>query len=251
MNRRQRMELKKYLLVGLVKGTIVEDYDGKFLIDKATINHKINFNCINCHKAHGKGHYCCNGTPFAPMDIDYIENIAMDVIKTCCTKEEIENREKFLEEYEFQQDYYQQGVCSIPFIEENGVNNCFFFNYDKEKDCWYCSLHRYALLKGLNPFEIKPQSCSLFPMESIQVQYYNRHGELEKEAKFLCGITKETEKFCRGYNPSENRCCYIESADGNFFKEEDYIPLYKANQEFIKYFYGDEIYKFIENIMKG
>lgn len=226
---------RQYVMKNL-GNTIHPIENGTLLIDEALMT-PVNLDCFHCHQVHG--HNCCEkGQPYSMEgeNLRAFEEHAFTILK--------ENnqdgrffyaREKGIFEKTRKTNYYPsirtfQGNCLF-LMEQEGVH--------------LCLIHRYALDKGLNPFRIKPFSCSLFPLEIIEMDNH----------LLITALTKKIEYFSRwGSYYRKNYSCINRSllpphSPKDYFPLENSKPAWFWGKDLLVSFWGKEKVEKIESTL--
>lgn len=206
-----------------------------FRIDEAVFT-PVNLDCQNCRLVHPTS--CCeNGKPYTMLTEAELrlQQHASAIIHSYLTmdKQKTFKLSGYFEQSDTFPRYNQIKTCS--------QGNCFF--YDQKGSI--CSIHRYALDVNLNPLELKPFSCILFPLEIIQ------DGGLI----YLTSLTEETRHFSRWGFEYEGYLCInrghreaSKKLPKEIFSLEAYRPAWEWNRTLLQHSFGEELVEFISTI---
>jgi hypothetical protein len=155
--------------------------DHHLLIDENLMT-PMNLDCFHCNQAHG--HNCCEGGQPYSMEgknLQLFEEHAFSILKAFNQDGRyLYAKQRGLFEKTNKTNYY-------PCIRTFQGNCLFLVELDGQH---LCAIHRYALDHGIEPYSLKPFSCSLFPLEIIQV---------DKDL-LVTALTRKTECFSRWGN---------------------------------------------------
>lgn len=197
-----------------------------FQIDPAIFT-LMNLDCTHCHEVHPST--CCEGgQPYStdPSGEDRLSQHAPMIIQHYLDQEQ-------------QQEFHTAGFMES---STDGVfsptiklcqGNCFFLK--KEQGSSYCSIHRYALAQQLNPWDIKPFSCSLFPLDIIY----------DQDKLYLTVITEQTASFSRwGYDYQDYLCVNkrlreVTPLAPELFSLTNYRPAWEWCEELLRLTFGN------------
>ena len=117
------------------------------------------------------------------------------------------------------------GVAALRLLQ----GNCIFRVLEKEREGWRvrCAIHKYCLVKGLAPWEIKPLYCWLWPLALVPL--YN--------GRFLLTVhTRETYRFTQEQKAWATKPCLDSpSPDGPW--------LYQAFASELRHIFGEDFYE--------
>lgn len=226
------------------------DIDGRtYLLDVRTLDNVCCFDgCLSCVKCHGTD--CCLGVPYS-MEEKYFENIASIVNDVISQPYFSQENLEFIKKYgwvslmgDAQSEYQTFDDTGISKTLRNDGSYCVFHSFVDDISC--CALHKYALENGLNPYDFKPPSCFMFPLDAI---------ELDNEKIFLFGFDEDTLPFSRWSEDFGDYAC-VNTSLGKSFKKSygcfnKYKPIYIEQESFIRNLFSDELYDSIVRIMKG
>jgi hypothetical protein len=226
LSKKEAFHLKKYR-----KQTSFINY-GQFYIDPV-IFVPMNLDCKHCHVVHPSS--CCeNGQPYSMTEAaeDHLHLHAPDIIKQYLDKERLN---------EAPHHGYMEQVSSKSKVQSIKTcdGDCFFFRQTNEES--FCSIHRYAENEKIAPEELKPYSCTLFPLDIIQ----------DGQEIILTAITKETESFSRwGSAYSEYLCINLDlrkthDLADEYFATDRYKPAWEWNRSLLQYSFGSDLIKAI------
>lgn len=203
----------------------------------------VNLDCQNCRLAHPAS--CCeNGQPFS-----ILHNAKQQLLTHVSGISTLLSRDK-------QKEVKHSGVFEqqLKYPHVNQIKACSeghcFFKANAETHA-FCSIHRYAEQGHMNYLELKPFSCSLFPLEIIQ----------DGNIIYVTSLTEETKKFSRwGWEYEGYLCVNKEQRTSNkhlvnlpqsAFSPDKYRPAWEWGRELLKYTFGEELIHFIESINQG
>ncbi|MEW9668406.1 DUF3109 family protein [Ammoniphilus sp. 3BR4] len=206
---------------------------GEFVIDPAIFT-KVNLDCMSCHLVHSST--CCEGGQ--PYSTDRESEKKLDKAAPFIIQQYLDEKRQ----REARESGFKEVTATGPLAPTIKLceGNCFFYvKGDKES---YCSIHRYALDHHMSPLELKPMSCSLFPLDVIQMD-----SEL-----FITAITPETAVFSRwGYEYEEHLCVNMkkrEEISSPHFSLKDYRPAWEWCMDLLKQTFGEELIDTISKI---
>lgn len=224
----------------VIKQTIV---DGKkYFIDTSTLSLPCCYNgCLKCVMCHGTD--CCSGSPYSFDDV-YAKRI--DKIFPNLVEEGFFTADQlsFIQRYGYYSidmaDAYEPFDNSMAKTIRNNGEYCVFHGCNDNES--YCILHRYALEHDIDPYEIKPPSCFLLPLDVI---------EFDNSDVLIFGYSEDTLEFTRWFDELYQFSCVNKPVGESFMCFKDYKPLYLAQEKFIRYFFSDELFEKICLIMEG
>ncbi|RXT07279.1 DUF3109 family protein [Ammoniphilus sp. CFH 90114] len=222
LSKKEAFHLKKYYK----KHSFISS--GRFIIDPAIFTN-VNLDCKNCHRVHVMT--CCEGgQPYStdPESEEKLRKAAPSIIKTYLDEKR---------QWEADQSGYMEKFAVGPQHPTIKLceGNCFFFVKDDDES--YCSIHRYALDHQRSPLDLKPMSCSLFPLDIIQMD----------STLFVTAITPETTAFSRwGYEYKDHLCVNREIREAEqispeLFSIDGYRPAWEWCRDLLQTTFGDEI----------
>ncbi len=201
---------------------------GRFVIDPAIFT-GVNLDCMNCHHVHSLT--CCEGgQPYSTdrKSEEKLKKVAPFIIQQYLDK----NRQQEADESGYMEEYATGPLSPTIKLCEG---NCFFYvKGDRES---YCSIHRYALDHQRFPLELKPMSCSLFPLDIIQID----------STLFITAITPETAPFSRwGHEYMDHLCISLKKREvaaisSDFFSLSGYRPAWEWCSDLLQQTFGDEL----------
>ncbi|MED0674076.1 MULTISPECIES: DUF3109 family protein [Aneurinibacillus] len=210
---------------------------GSYLIDINALLTPVNLDCFHCHLVHG--HNCCEkGQPYSMHgdNLALFEKHAFTILETYTNDGRAqEAREKGVFEKTIHTNYYS----SIRTFEEN----CLYLIEENGKRI--CAIHKYALDKGMNPSQIKPFSCSLFPLEIIECDL----------GLLITAAIRETESFSRwGDYYRKNYACVNPKrrpagSPKNYFAPEGYVPAWTWARSLLATYWGERTVQEIEALL--
>jgi hypothetical protein len=197
----------------------------------------VNLDCFYCHQVHG--HTCCEGgQPYsmAGHNLQLFEEHAFAILK------EFDPDGRYL--FGKQKGIFESTPATnyYPCIRTFQGNCLFLVNIEGQ---FLCAIHRYALDHKINPYTLKPFSCSLFPLEIIQLDHH----------LFITALTKKTESFSRWGNYYRKNYCCVNPAlrpkenAGEYFISEQAKPAWFWARELLSVYLGAETVKIIENLL--
>jgi hypothetical protein len=207
---------------------------GDIFIDHSVFT-LVNLDCKNCHSVHTFS--CCeDGKPYSmtKKSEDLLQQHALQIITEHLDIDRLK---------EARQNGYTEAVSEDSNIESIKTCNgdCFFLK--KENNLSYCSIHKYAENNHIVPVELKPFSCSLFPLDMIKV----------KNQIYVTALTPETASFSRwGTQYKDYLCVNLNrrkeiNLEEPIFFEKDYRPAWRWSEYLLGTYLGEEIIqKFIE-----
>jgi hypothetical protein len=201
---------------------------GYFFIDHSVFT-LVNLDCKNCHRVHTFS--CCeDGKPYSMTkgSEDFLQQHALQIIKEHLDIDRL---------FEARQNGYTEPVSEDSKIEsiKTCKGNCFFLK--KEENISYCSIHKYSEMNHIAPAEMKPFSCSLFPLDIIQVD-----NEI-----YITLLTPETESFSRwGTQYRDYLCVNMNrrkeiNLEDPIFLEKNYRPAWRWSENLLSTYLGKEI----------
>lgn len=233
LSHKETFHLKKYL-----KRTPFHTFQ-HFLLDPAILT-PANLDCMNCKLVHPVS--CCEeGQPFSmtKQQEQVLESHAIPIIKRYLTNVHLHEATTngFLEQVSSQADVQNIKKCQ---------GNCFFLAGN------LCSIHQYAEHEEIEADELKPFSCSLFPLDIIQYQ----------QSIIITSLTHKTASFSRWGEEYKDYICINRSLRQRLpfqvdqltelenvpFRVEDYKPAWSWNQELLQKHFGNELILFIESL---
>lgn len=230
LDEREDRQVKQYIRKNL--GKTIHAFE-KFLVDEALMT-PANLDCFHCHQVHG--HNCCEGGQPYSMEGKNLENF---------------NQHAFLILKEYNEDgrhldALQKGIFEktkktnyYPSIRTY-QGNCLFLV--EKKGLHICAIHRYGLDHDINPYSIKPFSCSLFPLEMIEVDHQI----------LITAITRQTESFSRwgSYYRKNYSCINREHLPAHspkdYFSIQNTIPSWMWSKDLLCAYFGEETVSEIE-----
>lgn len=227
LSKKEAFHFKKYC-----KRTALFSF-GRFIIDPA-INTLVNLDCMNCHQVHPMT--CCEGgQPYSTdrASEERLKKAAPSIIGLYLN----EKQQEEAAERGYMEDYSAGPLSPTIKLCEG---NCFFYVKGEQES--YCSIHRYALDHHLSPLELKPMSCSLFPMDIIQMD----------SQLFFTAITPDTASFSRWGSEYEDHLCINRkkredaAMSANVFSLGDYRPAWQWCRDLLQQTFGNEL---IESIL--
>lgn len=205
---------------------------GRFVIDPAIFT-MVNLDCMNCHRVHRST--CCEGGQ--PYSTDQVSEKKLELAAPFIIQKYLdEKRQQEANESGYKEDC-SSGLLSPTIKLCEG--NCFFYVKGDEES--YCSIHRYALDHEISPLELKPMSCSLFPLDIIQME----------SLLFFTAITPDTAVFSRwGYEYEEHLCVNLKKREmsgisTDLFSLNDYKPAWEWCRDLLQQTFGEELIKVI------
>lgn len=199
---------------------------GRFVIDPAIFT-EVNLDCMNCHRVHSLT--CCEGGQPYSTDRESEEKLkkaAPYIIHQYLD----ENRQQEAAESGYMEEFAAGPLSPAIKLCEG---NCFFYVKGEKES--YCSIHRFALDHHLSPLELKPMSCSLFPLDIIQMD----------SKLFITAITPETASFSRwGYEYEEHLCINRKKREAaeisaDYFSLVHYRPAWQWCRDLLQQTFGD------------
>lgn len=220
-----------------------------YLIDIVTLDNVCSFDgCLSCVKCHGED--CCLGVPYS-MEEKYFDNISSIVDDVMTQPYFNKDNANFIKKYgwvsimgDAQDEYATFSDDGLSKTLRNDGSYCVFHSDVNGVSC--CALHKYALENGLNPYDFKPPSCFMFPLDAI---------ELDNGKIFLFGFDESTLGFSRWSDDFGNFAC-VNTALGKTFRKQygcfkNYKPIYMEQESFIRNLFSDKVYDAILEVMKG
>lgn len=241
---------------------IRENYDsmvklGDYYFDTNSLKAEICLNkCLECEYYQPEN--CCQGSPYPLVDEqqEWLLEIFKDIVN-------------FMPEE-------QRPIVHHNLLEEGKANYSDLFNKHNtiisHKGCILavtiddkprCGIHYYCLEHGLNPFKYKPYICSLFPIFAVETP----SGE-----KYVFSHTAATSGFSLYFWTLGNRMCILKEKAKKVVTQTEYKskyyytvhrdkmiednlldaynPAYIEQESVIKYFFGEDIYAQLSEIMK-
>lgn len=231
LSKKEEFHFKKYR-----KNTSFLRYK-HFYIDPA-IYTPINLDCKHCHIAHASS--CCeNGQPYSMTQEaeNRLKDHAPDIIKQYL--DEVRSNDALLHGYMEQLTTSNTSTFNTVQSIKTCNGDCFFLHKTGQET--YCSIHRYAEDKQVPPLELKPYSCTLFPLDIIQ----------DQEEIILTTLTKETASFSRWGSQYSDYLCIDLNVRKNtdladeYFTVESYKPAWEWNRSILEHSFGNELLKII------
>lgn len=207
-----------------------------FYIDSSILT-PVNLDCQHCRKVHPVT--CCeDGQPYS-MTLKAEENLAQHASHIIEAYFDPDKKLHAQQHGYTERLPYAQKTASVSVIKKCGAGHCFFLGYDKEQETQepFCTIHRYAEQHSLPLYDLKPFSCSLFPLDIIEAG-----GKL-----YLTALTQETAKFSRwGYEYQHYICVNKQLRETlepelPYFALESYKPAWKWNRSLLQYYFGVEL----------
>lgn len=233
LSKKEDRLVRQYIQQNLGK-TIHFLEEDHLLIDENLLT-PVNLDCFHCHQVHG--HNCCEGgQPYSleGKNLQLFEEHAYAILKEFNQDNRyLFARQKGLFEKTRQTNYY-------PCIRIFQGNCLFLVQLDGQH---LCAIHRYALDHEIDPYALKPFSCSLFPLEMIQVE-----GNL-----LVTALTRKTEHFSRwGSYYRKNYSCINPSLlpkryAQDYFRKENAKPAWFWAKDLLCAYLGKETVEKIEN----
>lgn len=177
--------LQKYWKKGRKSGAIKawETYD----LDLPALNTPVLLDCGHCHSAHHES--CCEGGfPFPPA-AEQLPLLEQHLPAIAARHLHAGKQERLSQRGLYERHYETAGLPTIATHD----GNCLFCTVEGGGPA--CAAHRYALEEQLSPQQMKPFSCSLFPLELIA----DEDGRV-----LVTALTAETAKFSRWGNAYRN-----------------------------------------------
>ncbi|HJV44903.1 MAG TPA: DUF3109 family protein [Bacillota bacterium] len=229
LSHKEAYALKKYL-----KRHSLLTYEN-FLLDPALFTW-VNLDCHHCRQVHPTT--CCeDGQPYS-MSIEAEELLATHA-KDIIQYYHEPSRMKQLEQVGFLEITERtNGISTIRKCD----GNCFFYVADDASG--YCSIHRYAEQQQLDHGKIKPYSCTLFPLDIIEME-----GSL-----LLTALTEDTMSFSRwGKEYSEYLCVNFalrktKGLPEDHFPLAGYKPAWHWSRELLLQTFGEALLTAIEKM---
>lgn len=223
LSSKESYALKKYR-----KRTAFTTY-GNFLLDPALFT-LVNLDCNHCRKVHPST--CCeDGQPYSMTDDaeSLLMSHAKQIVQSYHT---VKRNHEFSESGFLEISERTNGVRSIKKCDDG---NCFFYVSNEQEG--YCSIHRYAEQQQIDYMNIKPFSCSLFPLDIIQDDHFI----------LLTALTEETMSFSRWGSEYANYLCINLSLrktvkiDQPYFSLQGYKPAWQWGQELLAKAFGEDL----------
>lgn len=231
----ENLEAFKVYLRGRQLATI-DVGDQLYIVDMEALGALINLNCFECTKLYLYG--CCCGSP---CDMSRKNQKHLDQHLTKLTEELRSLNPKDYDEVMEKGGFVSfdgsikecNGRCSLLVLHE-GI--------------YKCMAHKYALDHKIPIYELCPLSCLMYPLEMIELI-----TDKKKKALLLTSVVEDD--FAKEYGRwgsygslrIDHRCVKPE-AHNEIFKQEDYRPVYKVNQNLLIHEFGEGIYKGIEQL---
>lgn len=231
LSKKEAFHLKKYR-----KKTTLITYK-QFYIDPAIFT-PVNLDCNHCHMAHPSS--CCeNGQPYSMLHEaeKHLKLHAPQIIKEHLDEKRLKEASNhgYMEQLTTNNSSTFNTVQSIKACS----GDCFFLRKTNEEA--FCSIHRYAESKQVPPMELKPYSCTLFPLDIIQ----------DDDEIILTTLTKETDSFSRwGTQYSDYLCIDIslrktKDLASQYFTIDSYKPAWEWNRSLLEHSFGSDLIKVI------
>lgn len=227
--------VRQYIQQNLRKSIhFIEDH--QLLIDENLMT-PMNLDCFHCHEVHG--HNCCEGGQPYSMEgknLELFEEHAFSILK------EFNRDNRYL--YAKEKGIFEKtrGTNYYPCIRIFQGNCLFLVELD---DQYLCAIHRYALNHEIDPYTLKPFSCSLFPLEMIQVD----------KNLLITALTRKTEPFSRWGNYYRKNYSCINSSllpkryAMNYFLTENAKPAWLWAKDLLCAHLGTKTVEKIENYL--
>jgi hypothetical protein len=218
-----------------------------FLVDPAIFT-LTNLDCRNCKLVHPSS--CCeDGQPFSMTrkQEQILAAHAHHIIGNHLTEAHVEDAllHGYLETVPLQKNVQQIKKC-------NG--DCFFLANNM------CSIHQYAEVQGLQADELKPFSCTLFPLDIIgfenklvitsltrRTSYFSRWGDSYKD--YIC-INSSLRRSMEFQVDENNLTEKKDEAKVNVpFELDGYKAAWMWNKSLLNSHFGNDLIQFIERIM--
>lgn len=205
-----------------------------FYIDPAIFT-PINLDCTHCHIVHPSS--CCeNGQPYSmlPEAEKHLETHAPQIIKDHLDIERLNEASN----HGYMEDLSTSSSSTFNIVQSIKTTcdgDCFFLKKSAEES--FCSIHRFAEKKQVNPFELKPYSCTLFPLEIIQ----------DDDKVILTTLTRETESFSRWGKQYRDYLCIdlglrkSNDLDDKYFTISNYKPAWEWNRSLLEHSFGNDL----------
>jgi hypothetical protein len=205
-------------------------YDDDLIIDFISLSKNISLNCSKCPKKYG----CCNGSPHKVTDKFKIK-INSEYKKILIHSEKFWSLDVLNVLKKYKNIFDKNNIIEI----NDSGKHCLMMQDIGSKRV--CILQLYALENNLHPLEFKPISCSLFPLDIII---------LDNRKKFIFSKTIDDSdpinKISRFWESVKYEPCMN-------LKKDDFkisIPIYRAFENEIKYYFGDKTYERIYKIFQ-
>ncbi|TCP55587.1 uncharacterized protein DUF3109 [Tumebacillus sp. BK434] len=249
LTEREAYHLQKYWKKGRKSGAI-EAWAG-YDLDLPALNTPVQLDCRHCHRAHHES--CCEGGyPFPPA-VRQVPLLEQHLPVIAARHLPDEKREQIRQNGLWQQHAETEGLPTIATHE----GNCLLCAVEGTGPA--CAAHRYALEEGLAPEQMKPFSCSLFPLELItgedgrvlvtaltaETARFSRWGSLYLD-DFVCAnlpLRLQAERTPRAAEISPNVRREL-AADA--FAPERYRPAWQEMKEILCNTFGETLWQQIE-----
>lgn len=227
---------------------------GDFVFDKASLLTLVNLKmCDKC--LHYQEHDCCGGNSrtMPKEQVERVREILPQVVESM-------NSPRIQDAFNRFGGLTTKGATSTRGHPESYC----MFSY-QEGDCARCAIHKWCLREGKEPWEYKPYSCSLFPLEGVIMP--------SGVTVVFCG-NSDTADFSMWSYRLRNRVCvnfenlhralardirenkYLRSLNiDNLIQDkvsEGYRPVYLEQESVLRYFLGNSTYeKLVEEMEQG
>lgn len=219
------------------------------IFDIPSMCHKVNLDCLNCHRVH-TGRSCCAGVPYS-FDINHIVGLILDGSLIPYVRKEFRgNLELCKLEKDYHYVYSDKKKTFIPAINDEGITECPMRGYDR------CGLHAYMLANNI-PYYMKP--CTwLYPLELLM----ELDNDLQISRMLILVQCERTSRITRWGESSYHRHCldmnmdkYLRDNDiseayhqipcdkSKYFRNKDYKEVYKCFETELTYILGSDVVK--------
>lgn len=230
---------------------------GDYYFDTDSLNAEICLNkCLDCE--HYQPRNCCVGSPYPLVDEqqEWLLEIFKDVVEFMPEEQRPPVHHNLFDEKKA--NYTDVFNKHDTIISKDGC--ILAVNVD---DRPRCGIHYYCLEHGMNPIKYKPYICSLFPIFAVETP----SGE-----KYVFSHTKHTSGFSLYFWTLGNRLCIIKDTAKKVVSQtefkskyyytihrdkmiednilDSYHPTYIEQEGVMKYFFGEENYAQLVDIMK-
>lgn len=200
---------------------------GRFLIDTDALLVPVNLDCFHCHLVHGQT--CCEqGQPYSMTgaNLSQFEAHALPILERHAQDERLGIARKHgIFEATAATNHHS---CIRKF-----AGDCLYLVKQDEKHL--CAIHRYALEEEIEPAQLKPFSCSLFPLEIIEMD----------EGILLTAVTPDTMDFSRWGDFYHKHYSCVNPArrpketPAHYFAARDYRPAWLWARDLLVSYWGE------------
>lgn len=199
----------------------------RFLVDTEALMTPVNLDCFHCHLVHG--HTCCEqGQPYSMTgeNLELFETHALPILD----RHAPDNRTDIARQHGV---FEATAATNHHSCIRKFAGDCLYLV--KESGQHICAIHRYALEEKIEPSKLKPFSCSLFPLEIIEMD----------EGILLTAVTPDTMDFSRwgdfyhAHYSCVNPARRPANTPDHYFAAADYRPAWLWARDLLLSYWGD------------